>query len=605
MEDAKPLVARALSVRVRGWLSRPKTHRLFVLLSVLVCCTSLGVGLQLDDHVLNWTVHHTNQPGPMWETPRAFWDLFRFADGTPEDLARGYQTGASPWYTQPGIRLAFFRPLSALTHVFDYRVLSGAPWLMHVHSLIWLALFGLAMARVVRRLEVTGSQGAWVAGLMLWFALLAPSRGVPAGWLSNRNQLVAGVLGALAFELYLRWREAEAPTRSKGLLVGVAAFVSFLAGESAIAWLGFYLAYALLLDRAGVRRGVIALLPVAVAVIAWRGVYGAMGYGTANSSMYVDPLASPWQFLGVIVERLPQLVAGELGGPPAGLATLSGREAELRVLAVCCLLLLLMALPVYRVLRARPMARFWALGSLLATIPMCATQPHARLMLVAGLGLSGVVAHTIAYAVEQKATIGIRFLAGFWLFVLATLSPLRLAFEAWSVTMVGRPASLAAVGVPSEAQGKTLVMLTTPDPMFMCAQLPMQLASRKLVEPASIRCLAGVEGEATISRVDERTLRIADSHGLMNHFFVPLLRRDPFPQGWHLELKDSSYRITQRDAEGQPTELEVRFELPLEDPSLFFVVWSPESTRYERFTLPKVGERAVVQGESLAELLTK
>ncbi|MCA9632220.1 MAG: hypothetical protein KC766_31420 [Myxococcales bacterium] len=605
MDASKPLVARVLSPRLRAWLSRARTQRLFVLLSVLLCCTSLGVGLQLDDHVLRWTVQHTSEPGPMWETPRPFWDLFRFADGTPADLARGYWTGASPWYYQPGVRLAFFRPLSALTHVFDYHVLDAAPWAMHLHSLLWLGLFGLLIARLVRRLEGTSGKGSWVAGLMLWFALLAPSRGVPAGWLSNRNQLIAGVFGALGFELFLRWRESERPRALQGAGVGLAVFASFFAGESAIAWLGYFLAYALLLDRSGVRRAVLALLPIGAGVIAWRAIYGALGYGTANSAMYVDPLASPLQFLRVTGERMPQLVAGEVGGPVAGLATLSGRRAELLVLAVCCGLLLLIARPVFRVLRARPMARFWALGSLFSAIPMCATQPHCRLMLVAGLGISGVVAHTIAHAVEGKATFGVRLLAGYWLFVLATLGPLRLAFEAWSVELVGRPASLAAEGLPEAARGKTLVVLATPDPMFMCAQLPMQLASRKLTEPALIRCLAGVEGEATISRVDDRTLRIADARGLMNHFFVPLLRRDSFPEDWHLELEDSRYRITKRDEEVGPTEIEVSFDTPLDDPALFFVVWSPQSSRYERFTLPGQGQSATVKGEPLADLLRR
>lgn len=256
------------------------------------------------------------------------------------------------------------------------------------------------------------------------------------------------------------------------------------------------------------------------------------------------------------------------------------------------------------------MARFWALGSLFATIPMCATQPHGRLMLVAGLGISGVVAHTIAYATEERRTFGVRFLAGFWLFVLGTLGPLRLSFEAWSVKMVGRPAALAAEGVPDGAQGKTLVILATPDPMFMCAQLPMQLASRKLVEPARVRCLAGVEGKATLTRVDERTLRIRDDQGLMKHFFIPLLRRDPFPENWQLQLADSSYRITARDASGSPTELEVRFELPLDDPSLFFVTWSPHTSRYEPFDWPKAPSpgahvQVTIEGEPMAALLSR
>ena len=50
------------------------------------------------------------------------------------------------------LRLAFFRPASALTHLIDFVAWPRAPLLMHLHSLVWFALALVAVCLVYRRL---------------------------------------------------------------------------------------------------------------------------------------------------------------------------------------------------------------------------------------------------------------------------------------------------------------------------------------------------------------------------------------------------------------------------------------------------------------------
>ena len=597
MSAPTPIVARVLSERRRAWLARPKSHVVLALLSVLLCTSSIGIGWQLDDHVHHVLVRGGDGSHAMWTEPPHPLDLFRFVDGDEADWRHGLETGVAPWYTSERVRLAFARPLASLTHVFDYTVLEHAPWAMHLHSLLWLFVLGWAVARLVRRVE-----DGWIAGLVILFYVLDAGHGVPAGWLSNRNPLLAGAFGALGLEAHIRHRRGELKTPLASLALCA---LGLLAGETMIGWLGFFAAFALTLDPRGWRRGLVALWPLGLLVIAWRIGYRALGYGASGSALYVDPLRDPLHFARVLVERLPQLLGGQLGGPPAGFLSLAGRDTELVAIGLAMLVVVGLGAALVPLLRRDPRARFWGLGALLATIPVCATQPHPRLMLVAGLGVAGVIGRYLAGVVEAPPSARFpRVLAAFWLLSLGLVSPLRLPFEAYSAALVGRPNRLATDSIPADAEGETLVVLTVPDPMFMCAQVPLALASLDRPRPARLRCVASVETRAEITREDAHTLVVRAPDGLLSGYFVPLLRDhdDPLEPGWSLTLSDVRMEIAERAPDGGPLALRLRFVAPLEDPSLHFVVWSPTEEGFVPFSLPAEGETTTVRGQPITEL---
>ncbi|HJL15815.1 MAG TPA: hypothetical protein RMH99_09170 [Sandaracinaceae bacterium LLY-WYZ-13_1] len=654
--SARSWVARRLTPARRAWLARPRSHAVLVLVSVLLCAPALGVGWQLDDHVHHLLVQGGREARIMWRDPPHPLDLFRFVDGDRADWRWGLSTGAAPWYMHPEVRLAFWRPVAAATHVLDYTLLEEAPWAMHLHSLLWLLALGLAVARLVRRLEA-----GWVAGLTVLFYVLDPGHGMPAGWLANRSILMAGAFGALALDAHLRWRRGTLRTPI-GSLLWMA--LALLAGESALGWVAFFVAFAGVLDPAGPKRGLLALAPLGALVVSWRFAYRALGYGAAHSAIYVDPVREPLEFALALAQRMPQLLAGQLGGPPAGVLALAPSLAPAAIGAALVVVAVALVALVPHLRRDRP-ARFWALGALLATVPVCATHPHPRLMLVAGLGVAGVLARFVASVVhgpagesgstDRAATSAVaedassradapaeaasrpvdavggpapvgagprpvdasgagsgrvpsrfeRGLAAVWLVLLVVVAPLRMPFEAWSVTLLGGPARRAVDGVPAEAVGRTLVVLAVPDPMFMCGQTPLALASLERPAPARFRCVAPVEGHAELVREDARTLVVRVPDGLMDAFFVPLLRdRDArFAPGWRLALSDVRFTIAGRGPDDRPTALRLRFDTPLEDPARLFVAWSPAARRFVPVELPAIGETIRIEGEPLAELL--
>ncbi len=110
--------------------------------------------------------------------------------------------GILPWWTQPDIRGAFFRPLAALTHLFDWRVVGHWPVLHHAHSLAWFTAALLAAGAFFREWLGPGRRAALAT---LLFAV-DESHALPAAWVANRNALLVLTFAALA----ARW------TRGRG-----------------------------------------------------------------------------------------------------------------------------------------------------------------------------------------------------------------------------------------------------------------------------------------------------------------------------------------------------------------------------------------------------
>src|ERR1700751_5510666 len=91
----------------------------------------------------------------------------------------------------------------------DYRLWPNHPALMHLHSLIWLSAAVLAAALLYR--EVLGA--TWVAGPAALMYALDGAHAVPAGYLANRNALIACCFGFISLLEFVRWRKCGDPWR--------------------------------------------------------------------------------------------------------------------------------------------------------------------------------------------------------------------------------------------------------------------------------------------------------------------------------------------------------------------------------------------------------
>ncbi|HEX9007142.1 MAG TPA: hypothetical protein VF889_07600, partial [Bacteroidota bacterium] len=266
---------KSLFVRLLGAKSLPL---ILAALAVALALPSAWTGWQMDDLLHRYMLLGYPDVSGKRTSPL---DLFYFMDGDSAHAQVLMDAGVTPWWTLPTIRLSFWRPLSSLTHWLDYRLWPDSSVLMHLQSLLWFALLVFAAALLYRRLL----GHVWLAGLAALLFTLDDAHGLAAGWLANRNALVAGVLGVATLLAHDRWRrDAWRPGSVLGPLL---LLLSLLAGEMALGTCAYLVAYAAFADPAARRARLLTLLPFAVVAVGWLGAYTLMGYGTRGSGFYV------------------------------------------------------------------------------------------------------------------------------------------------------------------------------------------------------------------------------------------------------------------------------------------------------------------------------
>jgi len=589
------LVGRAPLLFGRGWVPLA-----IILLAFLLVSPSLAVGPMGDDYL------HLARVDPRLRIPGFAYaplDLFTFVSGDPSQRAVLLEEGVFGWWMAPDFRMSFWRPLSSLTHVLDHRLWPRSSALAHAHSMLWFAALLAVLAALYRRFHAP-----WTAHLALALYAFDDARGWVLGWTANRNALVAATL---AFAALIAHDRARRDAWRPGLWLAPALFAAaLLGGEGALGVTGYLLAYALFVDSGPPARRLARLWPYAARSVGWLVAYGALGYGTSGGGMYLNPLGEPTLYLRALAERLPILLAAQVGAglsdvwlalPPAAQAV--GYSLALLALAVFAFVLA----PLWRRL---PACRFWALGAALSLPPVCATFPMDRLLVFTGVGAMAAVALVLAEWLEGDAiahlTRARRVLATTVVSLLALLhlvvAPLLLPVRVLTVGLVARMGERLEASIPKDPaiRGKTLVILSSAAEL---TTLPpwMERQVRGLPLPRRMRLLATCFARVRVSRLDATTLRVRPEKGFLDNGFLRMVRglSRPFRPGDEVVLSDVRVRVREVTADGRPAEVDFAFAVPLEDESLLWtrlqaggalVPWSPPA-QGESQLLPSIAPR--------------
>ncbi|MEE2730029.1 MAG: hypothetical protein VYA55_04365 [Pseudomonadota bacterium] len=415
-----------------SFLTLEKPARWALLLGVLLALPSLWVGMQLDDY-FHWGLVTQRSQVLQTVSPASPYGLFSFVDGNPARVMDLMNLGLAPWWTYPEVEYAFWRPLTELTHGLDYSLWPQHPMLMHVHSMLYFALMLWCGFHLFKRLQ--GDSSAWLWAVFLF--ALSYTHGVPAGWLANRNAVLAVIFVLLTLFFHHQWRESD-----RGLLnlrASVCFTLGLLCGEMAVTAGAYLFAYAVLYENSPWRERLMSLSPYVVIGAAWLGMRSLLGYGASGSGHYVDLFQAPGLFLQVLVGRGLDLLGGLLWVVPPELG--SGLpEGRRLVFLVLFLLLLWVAWPL---LKADRRARFWLAGALFCLVPVASTIPHSRLLIAASIGAAGFLGLLIkAWRHGELAQSGLlRGLSGVLVAALLVLqlglSALLLPLEMVSMRIVG------------------------------------------------------------------------------------------------------------------------------------------------------------------------
>lgn len=558
---------RAVSLLARPWLSL-----VIVAAALLLASPALRVGPMGDDFMQMARVDPRLQVPGFAYAPL---DLFTFVSGDPAQRKVLLEQGVFGWWMAPDFKLSFWRPLSSLTHLADHWLWPRSSMLAHAHTLAWFAALLVVLGGLYRRLHAP-----WIAHLALALYALDDARGWVLGWTANRNVLVAAVLAFAALLVHDRARRSG---WRPGAWLGPALYAAaLLGGEAALAVTGYLLAHALFLDAGPRSRRLLRLWPYAALSAAWLVAYRALGYGTVGGDMYVNPFDTPGLFLRVLVERLPILLAAQVGAGFADFWVVLPPAARVAGYVLAILAVLSLAILIAPLWRRLPVCRFWAAGAVLSLPPVCATFPMDRLLVFAGVGAMGTIA---------------LFLAEWWQPLTAAVvsRPRRVATRAAAVSLVGFHLVLAPLLLPARVllmdvlvrmgarlersmpldesvRERTLVILSSVAEM---TTLPpwMQRQVQGVPRPRSLRLLANCYGKLDVSRPDAQTLRIRPERGFFDNELLRMVRglSRPFRAGDEVVLPDMRVLVREVTADGRPAEADFSFRVPLEDASL---VWT-------------------------------
>ena len=526
---------------------------------------------------------------------RSPFDLFRFADMARDGRAP-LDVGALPWWSDPDLRIAMFRPLSSALIAVDHRVAGANARAAHLHSMLWFVACIAAFA-----LAVGARFPAALAAVAVFAFAMDEAHSIPVAWLANRSCLVAQCFGWLGVWAHLRaQRRAGAGPRA---LEAIFFSLALAGGEYALAMLAYPIALELAASARSLRARVGALLPSVVPGLVYLALRGALGFGASGSGLYLDPLAAPRAFSQAAVERLLTLATKLVLGGTARFGLDAATPQAWIAAGIVAIVILLGA--AWWAGRALPHAQrraliAFALGALIALAPTVGAMADERLLGAAAGGAATVVGGVVFAAASRarRALHAQRILRAIPLVAVAALAIWVHVFEA----AASARATLARFAAQAHAEWNWAQRAAIPDDpnarVFLLSGADFTTNANLLWvrhlgghgAPRSLWRLSPYTVRHQIKRVADDAIEVQVGQGMSLPLANTLYRADRKPLRPGDQIEVDGMRVTVLDAQGgDPSRLRFEFAHSLDDPSYVFLHATPGGL--ERVALPPVGGR--------------
>ncbi|CAG0968675.1 hypothetical protein MYXO_01171 [Myxococcaceae bacterium] len=527
-------------------------------------------------------------------------NLYCFVRGDPDRTEAEVASGRLPWWTFPGLELCFWRPLASLSLTMDAWLWPKSSLAMRIHGLLWFAALVFSFAYLVGRAVAPSA-----AVLSVLVFALDDTRFAIAWWPANRYATIAavfGILGLIAHTRLRRGRPLLAPIASAALLV-----VALLAGESALGFLGYLLAWEIVAARDGIGRRIWGASVPSLMAMCWLVAYRIRGFGASGSDSYLDLATPAGTALATFILRTGRLIGAQIAGVAAefgeSVPTFDPFQQAFAAAALASLVVgVRLAFPGLPATE-RTSVLWFGLGSLLA-LPVAATSASDdRLLLVPSIGASVVIAVVLREAWRVRSGKSARE-AG----LLAIGLPLAIVTGlGGAIRWVGNVSGTARAVALREGIARDLAPWLTDErePRVLVLTAPMSaiwlFADEQITwngSPALSKALpvSPLAADHRISRTGERTLELESLGRPMSEAFGwRLMRSHAHPLRSGERIVNGPFTITVLD--GDPAgvrRIQLESERDLDDPALIFSIWQDGGLR--RLFLPRIGASMIVRG---------
>lgn len=568
-------------------------HRLapwFVLaIALALGLSTIQLGFYNDDYAI-----HAGLQG-LWPNGPPVWDLYRFSyDGEAGNRAAIAHSDL-PWWTAPALKLHLVRPLASLSFALDAKIFgtsSSVGW--HLHSIAWyllvVHLVGTVLRRVLPRATATIAMFVYAVSAAHFFSF---------GWIACRHMVIAAAFGLGGLAMLVRDQRRGPWVFAIGLAASLAG------GETGIGIAVFGIVFMIAKTK---REGLaLRLAPTALVLVAWLGAYVALGGGAAHSDGYIDPTSAPARFASKAATMLPVMIGNALLGVPAEMVSVASPGSFVVVGVIAAVFAFLMWRGARDAMDADERSALpWLLAAaVLATAPSLGGFPGGRILLVPNVGFAALIAVLIRRGFVRTphgSTIGRvnrAVGAGLLCFVHVVAAPLMNLGNASFNAKVARQLEAATATIDVEnvpPGGVRLFVIGASDPLVtMYPPIVGIVTSPKFRERAHCWSVVSPTKSAhEMRRVGPNEIVVRPTSGRMLEGPFESLHRsktDAFRVGDEVRQCNVVYRVTAVD-QGKPTELDLTFDVPLEDPSLRILLWNGE--RFVPLAIPSVGETAQI-----------
>lgn len=544
---------------------------------MLVCVPTLWAGFMADDHYIR---ARFLAPGfiPSFRD-FSFFGLFSIAEGTQSNLGQLVKQGLLPWFTEVDFHFKLSRPLAEISHAVDFWSWPNSPLLMHLHHLIWLSAFYFSVVLLYRRLF---TENALLFSIALAWVVLDGNMSQTIVWLAARNTIMAATFSVISLYFYV---VADQDRKMSYLVLSIVSYaLAIFSSEFALGGAGYFLAYCIWMQSGGYKR-FFRLAPFVLVGCIWATLYLIGKQGVAGSSFYVDPISDPTGYLLTLLNRFPAYIFHQLFFIPFSTFTFIEHFnawwwLEFSGVVLFCWLA--------RTTLQFDKFKFLIAGALFALLPISASPGGPRILMLAGIGFSPVIAYLIQALVTHETSknlrkIGLGFLAFhafsflFWMFLFTYEMTII------DVRNVQEPAQ--RLPVSSVDSSKQWIVLNSPA-IFWSNQFPLIRAAEGRINPAAWY-LSGVEGDAIdVVQDTSNSLVITSDKGFMNNPIHYFLRKKStaFEINKTLTFPGMKVTVLKLSKDGRPHQVRYEFDRPLDAENTLFL--GCDSREWKRISLP-------------------